>query len=82
VSLPADARLFVGDFNTQSAGSVRSFQSPPLSKGKTYAYEFRAEVEREGRIVSETKTVVVQAGKSADVTFDLDEAHVAQAAQR
>jgi uncharacterized protein (TIGR03000 family) len=82
ISLPADAQLFVGEINTHSAGADRTFRSPPLTEGKTYAYEFRAELERDGRVITQTKQVVIQAGQSATVSFDLDENYIAQASQR
>jgi uncharacterized protein (TIGR03000 family) len=82
VSMPADAKLSVGDFNTESSGSVRFFQSPPLVEGKTYAYELCAEVNRSGRTVTETKTIVVRAGQSAEVDFALDDDSIAQANER
>jgi uncharacterized protein (TIGR03000 family) len=80
--LPTDAKLIVGDFNTESVGSVRYFQSPPLVEGRTYAYELRAEVNRDGRTIAETKSIVVRAGQSADVEFAIDDAYVAQANER
>lgn len=82
VLIPDDAALSVGDFQTQSTGGLRHFESPPLTPGKTYAYELAAEVLRDGRIVRETKTVVVTAGQAAEVNFALEETQVAQASER
>jgi uncharacterized protein (TIGR03000 family) len=82
VELPAEAGLVVGEFNTQSAGNVRYFQSPPLAQGRTYAYELRAEISRDGRVFTETKTVVVTAGQTLDVTFAPEETYVADAGEQ
>ena len=82
VSLPSDARLVVGDFDTQSAGSVRQFESPALVEGKTYAYELRAELNRDGRTITETKTIVIQPGQTVHVDFTLDGTQLAQANER
>lgn len=82
ISLPAEARLLVGDYNTESTGSVRFFQSPPLDAGKTYAYELRADLNRGGRTITETKTIVVKAGQSANVDFTIDETYIAQVDER
>ena len=82
IELPAEAGLVVGEYNTHSTGSIRYFQSPPLAEGKTYAYELRAEITRDGRVFTETKTVVVTAGQTLDVNFAPEETYVAQAGER
>jgi uncharacterized protein (TIGR03000 family) len=80
--MPSDAALLVGEYHTQSAGTVREFRSPPLTPGKTYAYELVAEARRGERVIRETKTVVVKAGETAEVDFALAETHVAQVTER
>ena len=51
-----------------------------MRPGYNYSYEIRAEFVREGRTVSQTKTVKLRAGDSSNVTFELngDEEQVAE----
>lgn len=53
---------------TESGGTVRNFQSPPLSPGN-YSYEVKATWNANGKPVTETHTVKVQPGAEALVTF-------------
>src|SRR5262249_871346 len=52
VSLPADAKLFVDDAATTSTSTSRTFVTPALENGKTYGYTLKAEVVRDGKVVS------------------------------
>ncbi len=72
VNVPSDARVFVNGSKTTSVGSERSYVSRGLQAGFNYTYEVRAEVERDGKIVEETKTVSLQAGRAAHVAFSLN----------
>jgi uncharacterized protein (TIGR03000 family) len=78
VSLPADARLTVDDTPTRSTSSLRTLVSPPLEPGKTFTYTLKAELDRDGQPVTQTREVVVRAGEEARVRFDLPDASVAQ----
>lgn len=82
VHLPADASLVIDDFVTRSSGVVRHYRSPSLEAGKTYMYEVRAEVVRDGRTVHQTKIVQVRAGETANVDFELDAPQIAHATLR
>lgn len=81
VTVPADAKVFVNDRLTSSTGSVRRFVSRGLDPNATYTYEVRAEVTRNGKTETDTKTIKVGGGQVADLAFafDRNEAeHVAQ----
>jgi uncharacterized protein (TIGR03000 family) len=65
VRLPADAILLIDDAKTVSTGESRTFTTPPLAKGRHYAYTLKAS--RKGKIV--VRKVYVAHG--ADNTFDL-----------
>ena len=43
VSVPADAKVWFDDSPTEQTGSERSFESPPLTPGKTYSYMITAQ---------------------------------------
>jgi uncharacterized protein (TIGR03000 family) len=42
IRLPADATLFIDDHKTQETGDVRTFRTPPLPEGRSYAYVLKA----------------------------------------
>lgn len=74
VELPADAKLYVDDQLVNSAAAAhREFNTPKLDEKQVYYYVVRAEVERNGTVVSQSKRVIVQPGKEAVASFaDLD----------
>jgi uncharacterized protein (TIGR03000 family) len=67
VRLPADARLFVDDVACPLASDTRTFETPGLKAGQAYSYTFRAEVTRNGQVVSTTQRVRFDAGKAVEV---------------
>ncbi len=77
VNVPGEARVYVNGVQTKSIGSERSYVSRGLQPGYSYTYEVRAEVERNGQVVQETKTVNLHAGRTARVSFDLASAEAA-----
>jgi uncharacterized protein (TIGR03000 family) len=70
VSVPADAKVFVNGAETTSTGGQRQFVSRGLSTGNKYSYEVRAEIEQDGKTVTETKTVTLGAGEQAGLAFN------------
>ncbi|HMP02989.1 MAG TPA: TIGR03000 domain-containing protein [Gemmatales bacterium] len=78
VKLPADAKLFVDETQTATANKdVRHFRTPALAVGQEYTYTLRAEVVRDGRTYTDSKTVVVRAGTTLETAFDLPQTEVA-----
>jgi uncharacterized protein (TIGR03000 family) len=69
VHLPEDASLSIDGEQTQQRSATRTFTSPPLESGKTYTYKLRAEINRDGHFIRDTKTVEVRAGQRTDVTM-------------
>jgi arylsulfatase len=65
VRLPADAILVIEESNTDATGEVRTFQTPPLAKGKQYSYTLKAT--SRGKEV----TRAVQLAHGAANSFDL-----------
>lgn len=72
VSLPEGAKLFVNGNATRSMGTDRTFVSRGLEAGKRYKYELRAEGEKDGKQISESKVVYVTAGDQTNLVFSLD----------
>jgi uncharacterized protein (TIGR03000 family) len=63
VEVAADARLYINGQLMRTASAERSFDTPVLQGGKTYTYTLRAETVRDGKTLSETRTVSVRAGE-------------------
>jgi uncharacterized protein (TIGR03000 family) len=60
--LPEHAVVWVAGTRTRSTGRTRYFQSPPLPSGRKYDYRVRVAWIEDGRWVSQTRKVPVQAG--------------------
>jgi uncharacterized protein (TIGR03000 family) len=72
VKVPADAKLYVdGQMTTTNSQATRTFKTPVLAVGQDYYYTMRAEVERDGKTVTDTKRVIVRAGATVEANFDL-----------
>jgi uncharacterized protein (TIGR03000 family) len=61
--LPEDASIWFQDRPTKSTGMVRYFESPALTPGKHYVYNVRLVWHENGKWVSKTTKVPVQAGE-------------------
>jgi uncharacterized protein (TIGR03000 family) len=73
VHLPADATLFVDGKRTNSVSNIRQFVSPPLDPNKDYHYTMRAEMTRDGKMLTTTRRVEVRAGKMEEVYLNFSE---------
>jgi uncharacterized protein (TIGR03000 family) len=60
--LPADARLWFFDMPTTQRGELRYYESPPLKPGQTGWYTVRLQWREDGKWVTQTHQVPVQAG--------------------
>jgi uncharacterized protein (TIGR03000 family) len=63
--LPEDAILWINGQLTRATGRTRYFESPPLEADKKFRYTARAAWCEEGRWVTQTRDVPVQAGHVA-----------------
>jgi uncharacterized protein (TIGR03000 family) len=70
VHVPAGAKVFVEERPTRQTGPDRHFETAELLPGRAYTYAIRAEQDRGGRTVSQTKRVTVRAGERATVRFE------------
>jgi len=69
VQLPnADASVLIDGATTMSTGSVRLFESPPLSQGD-YTYRITASWMENGRMTTKTREVRVAPGAQSVVNF-------------
>lgn len=67
--VPSDAKVTVNGNPTRSTGSKRQFVSYGLKPGFSYKYEVRAEILRDGKVVSDVQTVVLTAGQRTGLAF-------------
>ena len=70
VSVPTEAKVFVNGLPTTSTGAARRYVSNGLEPGFNYTYELRAEMVRDGKTVTESKSIKLKAGESAELSFD------------
>ncbi len=70
VELPENARLFIDDQPMKvTASTTRTFTTPALQEGETYYYIVRVEVERAGKIHSDSKRVLIRSGEEGHASF-------------
>ena len=73
VDLPADARLYIDDQPMKATSAQRTFNTPALERGQTYYYILKAEVVRDGQMVTQTRRVVLRPGEVVRANFgDMD----------
>jgi len=69
VDLPPDAKLFIDDRPMKTTSQHPIFATPNLEDGKTYYYEMRVEVVRDGKVLTDSKRVVFHAGDELRESF-------------
>jgi uncharacterized protein (TIGR03000 family) len=69
VTVPADAEVWFGNHKTSQTGTLRQFESPPLTPGQTYTYDVTASWMSNGQPVTQTRQVQVQGGKRSLLNF-------------
>jgi uncharacterized protein (TIGR03000 family) len=72
VRVPYDAKVTINGAPTKSLGSVRQYSCDGMLPGRTYKFEVKAEVVREGKIVTDTQMVSLTAGERRRVAFNFD----------
>jgi len=69
VWVPNEAKVLINGLPTKSTGSTRCFVSYGLQPGHTYEYKVKAEVVREGKIITKKQTILLPAGAQRRVAF-------------
>jgi uncharacterized protein (TIGR03000 family) len=70
VRLPADAKLWVENFQSKQTGPVRVYHTPAnLQTGKAYEYTFRAQWQENGQTVTRDRTARFGVGSELTVDF-------------
>lgn len=73
LDVPDDARVFINELETKTTGGSRSYVSKGVETDASYEFVIRAEVERGGEVITETKTVRLQGGQTSSLAFNLDQ---------
>ena len=69
VTVPTDAVVYVNDKKTTSTGTQRQYVSHGLVEGRGYTYKVRVEFEQDGKLVSKSHTVRLEAGADESLAF-------------
>jgi len=70
VSVPAGAEIWFEGTRTVQRGRLRQFISPPLIPGREYSYDVKARWTENGKELTQTRHLVVQAGDVMSVSFN------------
>jgi uncharacterized protein (TIGR03000 family) len=81
VTVPAGAEIWFDGTATTSTGTVRQFNSPPLTPGN-HSYEIRARWSENGREVTQTQRVEVTPGAHVNAGFPVPSAVPGQVAKK
>jgi uncharacterized protein (TIGR03000 family) len=69
VRVPPDAQVWFDGNPTTQTGELRTYASPPLPSDKAFHYDVRARWTDNGRVVDQTRSVEVRAGRRTTVDF-------------
>jgi uncharacterized protein (TIGR03000 family) len=69
IKAPTDATVLVDGQATQRSAAEEAFTTPALEPGRPYQYVFEARAVRDGKSVTRTAKIVVEAGKQSEVDF-------------
>lgn len=69
VELPEDAKLYIDGQLMKTPSARRVFRTPVLDASKTYFYELKAEVVRDGSTRQETQRIVLRPGQVVSAAF-------------
>jgi uncharacterized protein (TIGR03000 family) len=76
--VPADAKVILAGNETQQAGPTRHFVTSHLASGEKWSdYVVRVEVERDGQILADEKTLDLVGGQTRELVMDLDAPKIA-----
>jgi uncharacterized protein (TIGR03000 family) len=70
MKVPAEAKVFIDNYQMKSTSAERLFTSPELEPGKNYFYTIRVVVEKDGKPVEDSRRVVIRAGETSRIAFD------------
>ncbi len=69
IDVPEDAKVYLDGELMKTPVAKRVFVTPDLTPGRTYYYDLRVEVIREGQVVAASQRILMRAGQTALATF-------------
>jgi uncharacterized protein (TIGR03000 family) len=69
VRVPENAEVWFDGTKTAQTGSLRSFVTPPLERGRAYSYEIRVRQMEAGRSVEQVRKIDFGAGERHTLNF-------------
>jgi uncharacterized protein (TIGR03000 family) len=69
IDVPADAKVYIDDQLMKAESARRTYQTPDLKPGQFYFYDIRAEVVRNGQVVSQSQRVILRPGRESTASF-------------
>jgi uncharacterized protein (TIGR03000 family) len=70
ISVPQDAIVFINGKPTMKTGLHREYLSKGLKYGQNYKYVMRAQITRDGKIIEDTKEIILHANDNKNLAFD------------
>lgn len=70
--VPAEASIYLKGQKMTSNGALRTFNSPVLKTGQTYAYPIRVELVRNGQTLQAEGVQMVRAGDRVELQVNLN----------
>lgn len=78
VNVPADAKVTLAGNATDADGTTRTFRTKQLQAGQVWNdYTVSVEIQRDGRTLSQEKTISLSAGSTPELNFDFADETVA-----
>ncbi|WP_417732494.1 TIGR03000 domain-containing protein [Rosistilla oblonga] len=78
VNVPADAKVTLAGNATDADGTTRTFRTKQLQAGQVWSdYTVTVAIQRDGRTLTEEKTISLSAGSTPELTFDFADETVA-----
>jgi len=69
VKVPENAQVWFDNSLTQTTGTERSYETPPLTAGTSYQYEIKARWLQDGKAVERIRNVTIRSGERSVVDF-------------
>ena len=76
VNVPVDATITIDGTPTKSTSAVRVFATPRLAPGSVYYYNVTAQVVRDGKTLTATEKIAVEAGPTRSFSLNPTQAPV------
>lgn len=70
LQVPEDATLYIDGQRTPLTSATRTFVTPALAPKQNYYYDVRVEALRDGKVLEQSRRIVVRAGSVAQITLD------------